>query len=321
MDVKALIVEQLDEDGSLRTLRMQPDFREPLIVAFGEEYNEPRRGPFHFLDQRYDDAYREGFATCRVRKVGDTRFRQDGELFSFETSWSGIPTQRNSLTYYALSLPVFAIPELVELADPHSAGKMYRKTVYRDDQRNRFVIYIECRSARGVFDFELRTKFRINPRTFGNAVYSDTLTERYERQIDFYQHCLPREQTSRVHQFFAEKIIMGDQYTAAQAGAMGPNAKASNMTFQQIWQQSQSDIDLPALAQELGTLRRAMRKEADEPSHDKAVAEVGAAEEAAQKADGPSVVKHLKNAGKWALDVATKIGVNVATEALKKSLG
>jgi len=44
-----------------------------------------------------------------------------------------------------------------------------------------------------------------------------------------------------------------------------------------------------------------MRNEADDSSNDKAVAEVGAAEEAARKADGPSVLKHLKNAGKWAL--------------------
>ena len=236
MDVKALIVEQLDEDGSLRTLRMQPDFRKPLIVAFGDEYNEPRRGPFHFLDERYDMAFQEAFASCRVRKVGDARFRNDGGRFSFETSWLGIPTQRNSLTYYAISLPEFAVPELIELKDPHIVGKQYRKTVYRDDQRNRFVIYLECRSSRGVFDFDLRTGFRIDNQDFGGAVYSDSLTDQYSRQFDEYKHFVPREQANRIQQFFAEKIVMGDQYTAGQAGAMGPNSKASNMSFQQIWQ-------------------------------------------------------------------------------------
>jgi hypothetical protein len=119
----------------------------------------------------------------------------------------------------------------------------------------------------------------------------------------------------------AEKIVMGDKYSAGQAGAMGPHSKASHITFQQIWQQTQSSIDLETLSGELATLRRAMRHEAEEPSHDKAVAEVGAAEEAAQNGDGPLVLQHLKNAGKWALDVATKIGVSVASEALKKSLG
>jgi AbiTii len=118
-----------------------------------------------------------------------------------------------------------------------------------------------------------------------------------------------------------ERIVMRDQYTAGQAGAMGPRAEASHMTFQQIWQQSQGNIDLAALAGELATLRKAMRQEAEEPFHDKAVAEIGEAQEAAQNHDGPKVLQHLKNGGKWALDVATKIGVNLATEALKKSLG
>jgi hypothetical protein len=33
------------------------------------------------------------------------------------------------------------------------------------------------------------------------------------------------------------------------------------------------------------------------------------------------VIEYLAKAGKWALEAATKIGVSVATEALKKSLG
>jgi hypothetical protein len=183
------------------------------------------------------------------------------------------------------------------------------------------VIYLECRSSRGVFDFDLRTVFRIEHRSFGVASYSDGLTDEYGRQFDTYKNFVPREQANRIQQFFAEKIVMGDQYTAGQAGAMGPHSKASNMSFQQIWQQSQGDIDLVALTGELATLRKAMRKEAEEPSHDKSVAEIGLAEEAAQKADGPSVLKHLKGAGKWALEIASKIGVNLATEAIKKSLG
>jgi hypothetical protein len=33
------------------------------------------------------------------------------------------------------------------------------------------------------------------------------------------------------------------------------------------------------------------------------------------------LVEHLKAAGKWGLDLATKIGTTVAVEAIKKSLG
>ena len=102
---------------------------------------------------------------------------------------------------------------------------------------------------------------------------------------------------------------------------MGPNATASHMTFQQIWNESQGNINLGSLLQELPVLRGAMRKEAGEPAHDKAVAAVAQAEEAANNNDGPGVMEHLQNAGKWAWDMATKLGLNVATEALKKALG
>jgi hypothetical protein len=77
----------------------------------------------------------KAFADCRVRKLSDTRFKRRDERYLFETSWQGIPTRRGSLTYYALSLPEFAIPKLVEVGDPHFVGKQYRKTIYRDDQR------------------------------------------------------------------------------------------------------------------------------------------------------------------------------------------
>jgi hypothetical protein len=45
---------------------------------------------------------------------------------------------------------------------------------------------------------------------------------------------------------------------------------------------------------------------------------VGAAEKAASQGDGPTVLQHLKTAGKWTLGVAEKIGVAVAAEAIKR---
>jgi hypothetical protein len=115
--------------------------------------------------------------------------------------------------------------------------------------------------------------------------------------------------------------VTGDIYSAGQAGAMGPNARAEHMTFQQIWNQQGGGIDLPALAKDLATLRDAMQKEATAPEHFVAVGQVAAAEMAAAKADGPTALSHLKDAGRWAFDVATKIGVGVATVALKSALG
>ena len=112
----------------------------------------------------------------------------------------------------------------------------------------------------------------------------------------------------------------GDNYHVNQAGAVGPNAQASDMTFQQIWHQEQMKIDLVTLQTDLALLRQAMRREAISLDHDLAIGEIAGAEEAAKRQDGPAVIKHLKQAGKWALDVATKIGVSVASEALKTAI-
>lgn len=120
---------------------------------------------------------------------------------------------------------------------------------------------------------------------------------------------------------FIQELIMGDQYKAGQAGAMGPGAHAQDMTFNQIWNEMQGQVDLGKLAEDLSALRQAMKQEALEPEQDLAVAEIARAEQAAKANDGSKVVEHLKSAGKWALDVATKIGTSVAVEAIKGATG
>lgn len=124
-----------------------------------------------------------------------------------------------------------------------------------------------------------------------------------------------------LQQFFSKGVFMGDQYNVTgQVGAIGPNAKAENNTFNQVIQQAASNLDLPALAAELATLRSSMRGQATEIEHDQAVASIGAAESAAKKEDGAGVLEHLRSAGKWAFDVATKIGTGVAAKAIQTAL-
>jgi hypothetical protein len=113
--------------------------------------------------------------------------------------------------------------------------------------------------------------------------------------------------------------IMRDQYNVNQAGAVGPGSTAHHISFTQTWKES--NVDLPALKEELATLRAAMRKEAIEPAHDMAVAEIASAEMAAEKGDGPSVLEHLAKAGRWALGVAIAIGAALAAEVIKKAIG
>jgi hypothetical protein len=104
---------------------------------------------------------------------------------------------------------------------------------------------------------------------------------------------------------------------SGQAGAVGPRAHAHDNTFGQV----QSGIDLPKLAEELGRLRDAMKGEATGArEQDNAIGAVADAEEAAARGDGPAALQYLKSAGKWTLGIAEKIGVAIATEALKKAM-
>jgi hypothetical protein len=104
---------------------------------------------------------------------------------------------------------------------------------------------------------------------------------------------------------------------SGQAGAVGHQSHAHDMTLQQI----QNSLDLPKLAEELGRLRTAMKQKTEGTrEQDKAVAAVAEAEEAAIKGDGQTALRHLKTAGKWALEVAKEIVVPVAVEVMKKSV-
>lgn len=114
---------------------------------------------------------------------------------------------------------------------------------------------------------------------------------------------------------------VGDEYNTGQAGAVGPQAHAHDMTFNQIGGNIERAMDLSALAGELATLRKAMGREATDTGHYIALGEVAKAEEAARANDSSKVAQSLKAAGKWTLDVATKIGTSLATEALKESMG
>jgi hypothetical protein len=116
------------------------------------------------------------------------------------------------------------------------------------------------------------------------------------------------------------EMIMGDQYKAGQAGALGPGAHAQDMNFQQIWNDKSNDLDLGKLAKELSSLRCAMKKESVTLEHDRAVGEIAAAEEAASKGEGIMVLRRLAAAGKWALDVATQIRAGLVVEVLRSSL-
>jgi hypothetical protein len=145
------------------------------------------------------------------------------------------------------------------------------------------------------------------------------------------------------------------------AGQWAFFSHASNITFNQIWSQQASRIDLPTLAaelscpftgglafsqvkalrghsrrprgsrcrrsevpvngHELSLLRSEMRKHVSKPEDDLVLAEVAQAELAASSGDGAKSMSHLSRVGKWSLGLATSIGAGVAVEAIKAAMG
>ena len=116
-------------------------------------------------------------------------------------------------------------------------------------------------------------------------------------------------------------IKMGDTYKVGQAGAVGPNAHAHDMTFTQIGNDIERAVNLSQLADELSKLRQAMKAEATEAEQDIAVSDIARAEQAAKGKDSSKVAEYLQSAGKWTLEIASKIGVPIAVEALKQATG
>jgi uncharacterized protein YjbI with pentapeptide repeats len=139
-----------------------------------------------------------------------------------------------------------------------------------------------------------------------------------ERTVDKILH----SQKPNIYLSEGDLNTSSDTYNiSGQAGAVGPNAHAHDMTFNQIGSRIEKSMDLTALASDLEVLRQALKKEATTEEHDIVVADVSKAKKAAEAKDTAMMVEYLKSAGKLALDVATKIGVSLATEAIKHSTG
>ena len=126
------------------------------------------------------------------------------------------------------------------------------------------------------------------------------------------------------HEFRAniiKEVTMGDKYEAGQVGAQGPNSHANDIAFNQIWQQNQGTLDLPSLTSELVKLRESMQQEASTAEHYSELGAIANAEIESEKGDGPKALEALSKAGKWSLGIAEKIGVGVASAAIKTTLG
>jgi len=200
MILKALIVEQLECDGHLKTFEMYAESGRHMRVAFADESENPRSGPFHFLDRRDERRFEAGFAHCTLWKLSKSKFITKSGEFVFKHSWRGIPTEQGFLSCYTLSLPEFAVPTCVEFKD-RRAARLDADKIIRDDQRDRIVLYFECRGASGYdSSFSLHVAFRVDRSDFRNFE-----SREHNNQLP-YEYSLKPEEKLAIVQFFSQGV-------------------------------------------------------------------------------------------------------------------
>jgi hypothetical protein len=185
--------------------------------------------------------------------------------------------------------------------------------------------YIETHSGKVLTNFDQRlprfsnAPFALDRLMNGNISFSDVES----LGIDSMQFNIARAIIMKVQSTTTALTVNnhGDYCNFGQAGAVGPGAHAQNLIFNQIGNQIDKTIDLSLLADELSKLRQAMRQEAINVEQDIAISDIAKAEKAAKDGDLPKVAEWLKSAGKWTLDVATRIGVSLVIEAIEQATG
>ncbi len=110
----------------------------------------------------------------------------------------------------------------------------------------------------------------------------------------------------------------GDTYViSGQAAAAGRRAKATRSTLLQLPQGS----DLPQLAEELQRLGEALLADAKGSGQAREATTILEAAEAAEEGNEAGVLAKVKGAGKWAVDKATDLGVEVAAAVISRGMG
>jgi hypothetical protein len=319
MNLKSVVVEQLDWNATSKSLTLEPDNNGQLWVAFPTDYDEPRNSPFYFQHPKYEKQFNKGFAKCQARRITKNNFFETDGIFTYKTTWRNIPTERNSISYYALYLPENAVPQEIHLLDPFSHGREYRRTVFKDLQRPRYIVYLQCASKYGAFSFDIICKFRNDSNGFAESSYNDDFQQDFYTQPEEWKHFLNNSEREKVEQYFITNN-MGDQYNINQAGAVGPNSSSNNNVFNQTTYELPDNTNYELLSSELSQLKQSLIGSASLPEHYLAIAEVANAEEATKAKDDNKVVKSLLSGGKWVLDAATSIGTSVVSEIINKQM-
>ena len=116
------------------------------------------------------------------------------------------------------------------------------------------------------------------------------------------------------------ELNMGDKIkiNKSQTGAVGSNAIAKNNTFNNL--NKENDIDYKKLLSELKILKKNLVSKAKKKKEKQAIIEIQSAIVAVENKKYSKVITHLLNAGKWTLNTAKEIGVEVVANLITNNM-
>lgn len=289
--------------------RYQPNFGQRVcgLVGFTALKAETQKVVYQFIEER-------GYRYVNLEKLdveNPLSFEKFEYLANLDLALLCVDSRSHRAVHWASAANAAAIPSITITTDPDYQFSC----LYPHEFQPRLTNVDTAELVKEVLDVE----FELYEQNF-LSVEDTNAIERYTKmQVDAGDLAGHYEADTRSR--FME-VIMGDKYNVSgQTGAVGPYAHAHDLTFNQVWSQLDNKLDFTQLAEQLQQLHEVLEREATEPAQKLAVGAVAAAEQSAQQKDGPKVMEYLRTAGTWALNVAEKIGVDVAKDALKGALG
>lgn len=268
-------------------------YREPAplhahVILVGRGAPATDHAELRLIEQLIAHAHTETDTVAHVLRLMET-----GRIGRTPTTQSG----ELSLNYLDRAERALKQPRRFSLKQTSLLAVLYAKLGWADEEAQN-TLFDELDQARADLGSRLRN---LHSALLAEAATHGVVIENMEGDL------VMEKQTIKAHNIG----VVGDN---AKVGAVGDDART-------IWNENQSEIPLPELADELARLVSILEEQSRSPEETQAASAVAQAQEAAARGDGPRVIHFLKRAGSWALEVAKTTGVEIAVRALKAAVG
>ncbi len=160
-----------------------------------------------------------------------------------------------------------------------------------------------------------------------NQKIEHTMQEIFKEDVGINFSVRNPEVKSNNIQIFTSEVYMESKYkiTGGQQGSVGDQSSAND--FNQIVNQRSQDTNLTLLTEQLSLLIIKLESEIQDQKGDEAkkyntaIKSLSSAKAAAEEGDENKAHKYISIAGAWLVDFASKVGVSLIVEILKKNIG